>query len=250
VFLSSPASDLASSSFLVERPDAGFRDGVGHVDQPIDFSFEGDKLRIAIFRRLCRKEGHTRECCVVPNIAFMKALRAHAILLSIHNADAEATIAIAKAAFGAPVRGRSDTVIGRSNAECQTTACALLSIGCALLPLDSWAVTTTVDKTTRSGFPIQIALVFVPNPDCTANWNFNLKTTEEPKYGTLKLSRGDIWPRLPASNPNHGRSGKRIQGLRVIYQSNKGYVGPDNVSLDVIFPHGSEWIDDISVTVK
>ena len=130
------------------------------------------------------------------------------------------------------------------------TAHVIATLATIVVPLSSWAATTTVNKVAPSGSPVEIADVFRLYPDCTASLDFSLKTTQEPANGKLSLQNGDIWLSLPESNPHHACDGKKIQGTRVLYQSNKDYVGSDAVTLDTIFNDGSEWIDQINITVK
>lgn len=112
------------------------------------------------------------------------------------------------------------------------------------------ANTTIVSKVAISGVPVQVAFVFVLHPDCSNDWGFTANTSSGPLNGKITIKRGIGYPNVSSINRLSNCAYRKTQGLQVFYQSNNRYVGSDKVILDVIFPDGSEWIDQINITVK
>jgi hypothetical protein len=65
-----------------------------------------------------------------------------------------------------------------------------------------------------------------------------IRVTEGPKHGRLSIRRPGVFPNFPQSNVRSGCNRRRVAGVEVIYVSQRGHVGPDNVVIEVFFPAG------------
>ena len=85
------------------------------------------------------------------------------------------------------------------------------------------------------------------NPDCTLKGKTTVRVTIAPAHGSVRLTDekafGDFWRPSPCSI-------RRVGGVTVEYRPERGFVGPDMVGLDVIFPSGDERSGTIYITVK
>ena len=53
-----------------------------------------------------------------------------------------------------------------------------------------------------------------------------------------EIRRVGVFPNFPEQNPRRACNRRRVPGVQVIYVSQRGYVGSDNVVIEVFFPAG------------
>jgi hypothetical protein len=93
-------------------------------------------------------------------------------------------------------------------------------------------------KVVVSGKPLIVYWTAATNPDCTSAGNVEIRVTEGPEHGRLTIRRAGVFPNFPESNPRSACNRRRVPGVEVIYTSQRGYVGSDNIVLEAFFPQG------------
>ena len=100
------------------------------------------------------------------------------------------------------------------------------------------SVVSAQAKVTVSGKPMIVYRAWATNPDCTSAGKVEIRVTEGPEHGRLSLRRGGVFPNFAQSNVRSACNRRRVPGVEVIYVSQRGYVGPDNVVIEVFYPGG------------
>jgi hypothetical protein len=67
----------------------------------------------------------------------------------------------------------------------------------------------------------------------------NIRTVEEPTHGKLTIAKGAGFSNFPQDNPRQACNRRRSEGMLIYYRSEGGYLGPDSVTLDIIYPDGT-----------
>ena len=71
-----------------------------------------------------------------------------------------------------------------------------------------------------------------------------------PAHGHLAWLRTMVPTRYPASNPRHVCNNAARPGYQLYYTSDKGYHGPDKLTVEVIFPAGKTLDISRPITVR
>jgi hypothetical protein len=88
------------------------------------------------------------------------------------------------------------------------------------------------------------------DPDCASKGFAAVRVVEAPKNGKLATEQGTGFPNFAKDNPRHECNIRKIDGVSVFYEPNSGFLGPDSIALDVIFPSGSLSKRRYSIDVK
>jgi hypothetical protein len=88
------------------------------------------------------------------------------------------------------------------------------------------------------------------DPDCSSKGFAVVRVIEEPKNGKLATEEGTGFPNFAKDNPRHECNTRRIDGVSIFYEPNSGFIGPDSIVLDVIFPSGNLSKRRYSIDVK
>ena len=94
------------------------------------------------------------------------------------------------------------------------------------------------DKVVASGRPLQLYRAYSTNPDCTSAGAVVLRVVQPPAHGRVSIRQAGVFPNFPESNPRNVCNRRRVPGVQAIYTSQRGYLGPDSVVLQVLFPAG------------
>jgi len=86
--------------------------------------------------------------------------------------------------------------------------------------------------------PVQVDSIFSLNPDCTPVGEINIRTIEEPKHGKLTISKGSAFSNFLQDNPRQVCNRRRSEAMLVRYLPESGYLGPDSITVDIIYPEG------------
>jgi len=101
--------------------------------------------------------------------------------------------------------------------------------------------TPTALAQTRNAIPGKPLILYrtaSANPDCTSAGEVVIRVTEAPRYGRVSISRSGVFLNFPASNPRSVCNHRRIPGTVATYVAQRGYAGPDSLSLEAIYPTG------------
>ncbi len=103
----------------------------------------------------------------------------------------------------------------------------LLSIGAA-----------HADKVVASGRPLMLYEANATNPDCSSVGAVVLRVAQSPEHGRVSIRQTGVFPKFVLSNPRSACNRRRVSGVQATYVSQRGYLGPDFVILEALFPRG------------
>ena len=104
-----------------------------------------------------------------------------------------------------------------------------------------------VVKIMASGGVLNLTNLASVNPDCTSKGKTTVRIVSGPAHGSITLREGPVFsffPRLPNCNS------RKVPGVAVLYRPERGFVGTNSVSLDVIYPSGNEHSESYSIQVR
>ena len=91
---------------------------------------------------------------------------------------------------------------------------------------------------------------YAVNENCSSVGEVVIRITTQPVHGAVTIRRGRDYPRFKAPNARVVCNSRSVQSTQVWYTPERGYVGPDSVTVDVIWPWGSEEQDTITILVR
>jgi hypothetical protein len=94
------------------------------------------------------------------------------------------------------------------------------------------------DKVVASGKPLLLYQAYSTNPDCSSAGTVVLRIAQAPEHGRVSIRQAGVFPRFPESNPRSACNRRRVSGVEATYVSQRGYLGPDLVVLEALFPAG------------
>ncbi len=124
-----------------------------------------------------------------------------------------------------------------------------MRIALAVLGLLLSVVSAHADKAVASGRPLQLYHAYSTNPDCSSAGTVVLRVTQPPLHGRVSISHTGVFPNFPESNLRNVCNRRRVPGVQAIYVSQRGYVGPDFVVLQALYPAGRGRNITISISV-
>jgi hypothetical protein len=130
------------------------------------------------------------------------------------------------------VQDRGDGLIELGEALVRT----VIALSC--LALSSGAVHAQTYKVAASGQPLILFQGGSTNPDCTSRGNVTVRVVGGPQHGRVSVISTGLFPTFSAYNPRSRCNTRRVAGKQAIYVSRRGYVGPDAVALEAIYPDG------------
>ena len=108
----------------------------------------------------------------------------------------------------------------------------------AVLGLLLSIVSAQADKAVASGRPLKLYEAYATNPDCTSAGAIVLRVAQPPGHGRVSINQAGVFPSFPQSNPRSACNRRRVPGVQATYVSQRGYLGPDLVVLQALFPSG------------
>jgi hypothetical protein len=105
-------------------------------------------------------------------------------------------------------------------------------------PAPATLETQEVKRTAVIDHPLRVDFVYAINPDCSPTGEISIRTTEEPKHGKLTIGKGTSFSTFAPDNPRQACNRQRSEGWLVYYRPESGYLGPDSVTVDIIYPDG------------
>lgn len=105
----------------------------------------------------------------------------------------------------------------------------------------------TYNKTVVAGGALALGHYASVNPDCSSKGKTTVRLASAPAHGSVRLREGRGFSFFQGYQQCNSR---RVEGVTVEYRPERGFVGPDMVGLDVIFPSGDERSGTIYITVK
>jgi hypothetical protein len=98
--------------------------------------------------------------------------------------------------------------------------------------------TAHADKVVASGRPLILYQAGATNPDCSSAGAVVLRVAQAPEHGRVSIRQTSLFPRFSDSNLRSACNRRRVPGVEATYVSQRGYLGPDLVVLEALFPAG------------
>jgi hypothetical protein len=124
-----------------------------------------------------------------------------------------------------------------------------MRIALAVLGLLLSIVSAQADKAVASGRPLKLYHAYSTNPDCSSAGTVVLRVVQGPEHGRVSIAQTGVFPKFPESNLRNVCNRRRVAGVQATYVSQRGYLGPDFVVLQVLFPAGREKSVSIAIRV-
>lgn len=101
-----------------------------------------------------------------------------------------------------------------------------------------------------SGKPIYLSNFTAIDPDCSHVGYVDVRVRQQPRNGRIQISRANVFPVYPPTNPRQACASRRVPGIEIHYISGKGFVGTDSATVEAISPRGNTATLQITITVK
>lgn len=108
----------------------------------------------------------------------------------------------------------------------------------------------TYTKAALSGTIQQITNYSYLNPDCTTQGVPSVRVVEAPAHGKITLEEGLGYTAFSKDNQRYECNKHKSPMIKVMYQSEAGYVGSDAAKLEAIYFDGNFRNDSFNIVVK
>jgi hypothetical protein len=105
-------------------------------------------------------------------------------------------------------------------------------------PLSS-APTVEVTRVAVRDQKLRVATLYDLNPDCSVIGIPTVRILEPSRSGEVTVEKGAGFPSFPASNSRSKCNGNSVDAEIILYMPKSGFVGPDSVMVEVIYPDGT-----------
>jgi hypothetical protein len=116
------------------------------------------------------------------------------------------------------------------------------------LSLCSAAEAESVSKTVAAGGELRVAHYASVNPDCSSSGMPVVRLSAAPTHGVVSTMRTSGFSHC--SGTFDQCNSRRVAGVSVDYRPEKGFVGTDSFSLDIIYASGRERVESFAIAVK
>ena len=80
-----------------------------------------------------------------------------------------------------------------------------------------------------------IAFLYELKTDCSTAAFATVSTIEPPKHGKISIDRGTGYSNFPQSNPRFDCNKNQSEGVKITYEPNRGFVGDDTLTVDILY---------------
>jgi hypothetical protein len=101
-----------------------------------------------------------------------------------------------------------------------------------------------------AGQSLRVAFLYDLNPDCSQIGFATVRIIDKPKHGRMSVEKGTGFSTFPQNNPRYDCNKRRSNGVVISYKPNSGYIGPESITVDVIYPDGGARRRHYSIDVK
>ncbi|MGZ5897889.1 MAG: hypothetical protein ACXWJ6_16760 [Xanthobacteraceae bacterium] len=113
-----------------------------------------------------------------------------------------------------------------------------MRIAIAIAALALTAETAQAQRTVVNGQTVQLSFIYSINPDCTPRGIPTIHVTQQPQHGRVHVARISNLPNFREPNVRTVCNRRRVSGSAISYTAQRGYVGPDSISAEAIYPSG------------
>jgi hypothetical protein len=107
-----------------------------------------------------------------------------------------------------------------------------------MLSASTAAQAQTVSRAAASGVPLKLLFASANNPDCSSYGQTTIKLVAAPQHGSTRITHTRDFPSFRESNIRSVCNTRRVAGAAAHYVSQRGYVGTDATTIEVIYPNG------------
>ena len=126
----------------------------------------------------------------------------------------------------------------------------LTAVTAAMGIVTSLGHAATIQKVMASGSTLAVNHFVSPAPDCSSQGQVVIRLTRPPSHGDVRFVETSAFTNLQPNLPSSHCITQKLKGMSVQYKPARGYIGTDSFSIDVIFPVGSDRINDYEINVK
>ncbi|MET2825417.1 hypothetical protein [Mesorhizobium shangrilense] len=128
------------------------------------------------------------------------------------------------------------------------TALALLALTAS--PAAAFTHSSSVEKKALSGQEIYLYGGSTLNPDCSKAGNDDVRATSGPSHGKIKIVHGKTFAFYPKKDQRSKCNSRKVDGIRILYRSNAGFKGRDQVNLSIHTYTGNSFSTVIYISVE
>jgi hypothetical protein len=122
---------------------------------------------------------------------------------------------------------------------------AVVALCCSL---SSAAQAQIANKTVAAGGVLKVVHYASVNPDCSSAGMPVVRLSVAPTHGAVGTTKASNFAHF--SGAFDQCSARRVAGVSVEYRPERGFVGADSFSLDIIYASGRERVESFAITVK
>jgi hypothetical protein len=97
---------------------------------------------------------------------------------------------------------------------------------------------------------LRVAFLYDLNPDCSLIGIPTVRILEPPKSGQATVEKDSGFPSFSATNVRSICNGDRVDGAAISYMPNVGYTGTESITVEIIYPDGTDSKRHYSIEVK
>ena len=109
---------------------------------------------------------------------------------------------------------------------------------------DGWSLATV------SGREISIERAYEVNPDCSSAGMPYIQAISGPSNGTISIKSEKVFPGYKPDNIRSKCNSQIVDGIKVYYKPNPGFIGKDRVITRLSHTNGTMYESTIDITVK
>ena len=104
--------------------------------------------------------------------------------------------------------------------------------------------------TVHSGKPAKLDFYYSLNPDCSSRGYAEITVDDSAQNGELSAKKGHDHPKFPRDSKFVQCNARFVPTTQLYYQSTRGYVGDDSLSVEIIQPTGDKAEAVFNIKVK
>jgi hypothetical protein len=132
----------------------------------------------------------------------------------------------------------------------QALAAAVLVLAACATTQPASTTPAPIRKVVPAGVERKVRFYWSVSPACTSQGEIVVRVTDGPSHGTVRVTPGEDYSEFPTSNLRSVCNTHALPSTQVWYKSADGFIGTDELRLDVLFPYGTERQDTVVITVK
>ena len=112
------------------------------------------------------------------------------------------------------------------------------------------AVPQIIHKTAIAGQATKLDFSNSLNPDCSVRSIPTIRIVEQPMHGTVQVLEREDYPLFAPNNIHFVCDKNKVKGAAADYIPAPGYLGPDQLTMEILNDEGSDHTYRIAITVK